>query len=354
VNGDTNGATDLFARNLTTGVTTRVTTGSGGAQLARGGSCVGGGMTPDGRFVAFNTTENGGTVYVKDTHTGTLTKASPDSGTVPQVTGFFGGAISDDGTKVLFLTRPRQLYQGAYRWINVIPARLMLRDLTTGLTTTLPTDNGVVADGEVRSIQFGLSPDGQRVAFVSSSPSLVAGDTNGRDDVFVMHLSTGTTMIASNTGVGVPTIGGGIFWRLSFVSNTQVGFLTGSTSSLGDRGYYLKDLASGALSLVLRDGEGGSTAMLSGDARTVVFSRTYSGFNTRIIARALATGAETIVSASASGTPSNGSSTGGIIARNGSRVAFGSSATNLISPRPRSGVFQIYVRSIGSGAVGVQ
>jgi hypothetical protein len=86
----------------------------------------------------------------------------------------------------------------------------------------------------------------------------------------------------------VPTIGGGIFWRLSFVSNTQVGFLTGSTSSLGDRGYYLKDLASGALSFVLRDGDGGSTAMLSGDARTVVFSRVPTAASTRASSRAIA------------------------------------------------------------------
>jgi Tol biopolymer transport system component len=354
VTGDTNGATDLFLRDLTTGVTTRVTTGTGGTQLRRGGRCVGGSMSPDGRFVAFNSTDNGGTVFVKDTHTGTLTKASPDSGTVAQVTGFFGGALSDDGQKVVFRTQPALLYAGAYRWTNVIPARLMVRDLAAGTLTTLPTDNGNIADGEVIGVQFGISPDGQRVTFVSSSSSLVAGDTNGRADVFVRDLSTGATTIASSASSGAPTTGGGIFWRLSFVSNTQVAFLTGSASSLGDPGYYVKDIASGALQLVLRDSDGGSTAMLSGDTRTVVFSRVYSGFNARIIARDRATGAETIVSASASGTPSNGSSTGGIISRNGSRVAFGSSASNLITPRPRSGVSQIYVRSIGSGAVGVQ
>jgi Tol biopolymer transport system component len=353
VSGDTNGATDLFLRNLTSGVTSRVSTGTGGTQLARGGRCVGGSMSSDGRFVAFNSTDNGGTVFVKDTHTGTLIKASPDSGTVAQVTGFFGGAVSDDGRKVVFRTQPQLLYAGAYRWTNVIPARLMVRDLITGTISTLPTDNGNVADGEVTGVQFGISPDGERVTFVSTSSSLVAGDTNGLADVFVRHLSTGATTIASSSSSGAPTTGGGIFWRLSFVSNSQVAFLTGSTSSLGERGYYLKDFASGALQLVLRDSDGGSTAMLSGDARTVVFARVYSGFNTRIIARDRTTGAETLVSASASGTPSNGNSTGGIISRNGTRVAFGSSASNLITPRPPSGVFQIYARSLGSAA-GVQ
>jgi hypothetical protein len=349
VSGDTNGASDLFLRNLATGLTTRVTTGSSGEQLARGGNCLGGGLTPDGRYVAFNSTEGGGTVYVKDTHTGTLTQASPDSGSVPRVTGFLGGALSDDGTKVLFITRPQQVYAGAYRWVNVIPARLMVRDLTTGSIETLPTDNGNVADGEVITIQSAMSPDGLRVAFVSSSSTLVAGDTNGRPDLFVMNLQDGSTVLASSTSGGVPAIGGGTYWRPAFVSNSQLAFGTGQNSNLGERGYYLKDVASGALQLVLRDSDGGSTAMLSGDARVAVFSRVYSGFNTRIIARDLATGVETLVSASDSGRPSNGSSTGAVISRTGSHVAFGSSASNLVTPRPPSGVFQIYVKRIGSG-----
>ena len=347
VGGDTNGAQDLFLRNLPTGVTWRVTTGPGGTQLARGGSCGGSTMTPDARLVAFNSVDHGGTVYVKNTQTGALTQVSPDSGAVPQVTGFFGGALSDDGTKVVFITKPQQVYVGAYRWVNVIPARLMLRDLTTGALVTLPTDNGNVADGEVTAIQFAISPDGQRVAFSSSSSTLVAGDTNGRPDLFVRNLADGTTVLASSTSSGAPAIAGGIYWRPAFVSNTQLAFGTGSNSSLGDRGLYLKDIASGALRLLLRDSEGGSSAVLSGDARLAVFNRIYSGFNTRIVARDLATGVETLVSSSASGTPSNGSATGAVVSRTGSHVAFGSSASNLWTPRPPTGVFQIYVRSLG-------
>jgi Tol biopolymer transport system component len=307
-------------------------------------------MTPDARRVAFNTPDGGGTVFVKDTQTGTLTKVSPDSGAVPQVIGFFGGALSDDGNKVLFITRPQQVYVGAYRWVNVVPARLMLRDLTTGSLVTLATDNGNVADGEVVAIQFAMSPDGQRVAFISSSATLVAGDTNGRPDLLVRNLADGTTVLASSTSSGVPATAGGIYWRPAFVSNSQLAFGTGSSSSLGERGLYLKDLTSGALQLVLRDSEGGSSAVLSGEARVAVFNRTYSGFSTRVVARDLGTGVETLVSSSASGTPSNGSSTGGVVSRTGSHVAFGSSASNLATPRPPTGVFQIYVKSISAGA----
>jgi len=349
VNGDTNGASDLFLRNLTTGITTRVTTGSTSAQLATGGHCTGTTMTPDGRLVAFNTGTAGGTVFVKNTQTGALTQASPAIGSIPQVTGFFGGVLSDDGRSVVFKTVPAQVYRGAYQWDNVVPARLMLRDLNTGSLITLPTDNGNAANGEVQGSRFAISPDGTRVAFASSSSTLVSGDTNGRADLFVLDLSNNTVTLASSTSAGIPATGGGTYWTPTFVSNTQLSFGTGSVSSLGDRGFYLKDLNSGALTLVLRDTDGGSTAVLSGDARFVVFSSNYSGFNARVFMRDLSTGVHTVVSANSSGTASNGSSTGAVISRNGSRVAFGSNASNLVTPRPPSGVFQIYVKSLAAG-----
>jgi hypothetical protein len=60
------------------------------------------------------------------------------------------------------------------------------------------------------------------------------------------------------------------------------------------------------------------------------------------------------VSASASGTLSNGSSTGAIVSRSGSHVIFGSSATNLVSPRPPRGVFQVYVTPIASSSAALR
>ncbi len=350
VNGDTNGASDLFLKNLTTGVTIRVTTGSGGEQLPTGGNCSGTTMTPDGRIVAFNTATAGGTVFVKNTQTGALTQASPALGTVPLVTGFFGGVVSDDGSKVVFRTVPAQTYLGAYTWANVVPARLMLRDLNTGTLITLPIDDGNVANGEVQGSRFAISPDGTRVAFVSSSSTLAAGDTNGRPDLFVLNLNDNTAVLASSTSAGTPATGGGTYWTPSFVSNTQLSFGTGSVSSLGDRGFYLKDLNSGALRLILRTTDGGSTAVLASDVRLVVFTRNYSGFNARVFSRDLSTGAETVIGASGTGTASNGSSTGAVISRNGTRVAFSSNASNLVTPRPPSGVFQTYVKSLPTGA----
>lgn len=343
VAADTNGRTDLFLRNLDTGVTQRVTTQSNGAQIAAGGSCLNTTMTPDARRVAF---VSGNAVFVKDTETGELLQASPPAGSVPQVTGFLGGVLSDDGRSVVFRTVPETVYAGSYTWVNVVPARLMLRDLDTGNLQTLDTDNGIVAQGEVIGVSFAISPDGTRVAFVSSASNLVPGDANARPDVFVRDLvSGGTTLVSSASDGTASNIAQ--YWTLSFASNAVVAFATGGVSSLGAKGLYLKDLDSGVLSLALGTSDGDASG-LSQDARQVVFTRLYSGWDRRVFVRDLATGQDALVSASAGGTASNGNATGARISRDGSTVIFGSNARNLVSPRPPSGVFQIYAKSTGS------
>lgn len=286
---------------------------------------------------------------MKNTETGLLTQASPPAGTVPQVTGFFGGVLSDDGTKVVFVTQPETRYEGAYQWVNVIPARLMLRDLSNGSLVTLATDNGIVAQGEVLTAQFAISPDGRRVTFTSSSASLVPGDANARPDVFVRDLISGATLLASSTSDGLAS-NSVQYLNPTFASNTQVAFVTGSASNLGVRGLYLKDLSSGTLSLVLSTSDGGTDAVLSGDAKKVAFGRLYSGFDSRVFVRDRATGQETLVSASANGVASNGNSSARVISRDGTRVVFGSNASNLVSPRPPASVYQVYAKVIAAPA----
>lgn len=62
------------------------------------------------------------------------------------------------------------------------------------------------------------------------------------------------------------------------------------------------------------------------------------------------TGVEALASGSASGAFSNGNAGGALISRDGARVVFGSSARNLVSPRPPANVFQIYAKVIAAAA----
>jgi hypothetical protein len=56
------------------------------------------------------------------------------------------------------------------------------------------------------SEQPAISADGHHVAFESSAPNLVAGDTNGSQDVFVRHRLTGMTERVSVTSKPVFTL----------------------------------------------------------------------------------------------------------------------------------------------------
>ena len=109
VPGDTNGAYDVFVRDLTTGVTTRVSVTSHGDQSNGGLGRVT--MTADGRLIAFqsdawNLVPNDGNlvqdVFVHDTQTGKTTRVSVSSSGA-EADAFSGNAaLSADGSLIAF------------------------------------------------------------------------------------------------------------------------------------------------------------------------------------------------------------------------------------------------------------
>ena len=343
ISGDTNSAADVFVKNLRTGAVVRVSTTSSGAQM-HGAVCRA--MTPDARFVLLS---DGTALYVKNLATQALTLVTPPPGVVANNQGFIGGAISDDGTKVAFITVPTQTYIGQYEYTNNVPARVMVRDLASGTLTTLATDDGVVAHGEVLSFELAISPDGKKVMFESSSAALVANDANGQADMFVRDLATGSTSLVSSDSQGTPAAAVvccfSSYYQPRFVSNTKVSFIQAQPSSLGDRGTLTKDLANGATQLLLTSVEG-DNVMLSADGSRLAFTRSYSGFDRRAYVRNVATGQEQVVSATAAGVQSNGNVVSVLLSRDLSAVAFGSNATNLLSPALAAPTPQVYVKTI--------
>jgi WD40 repeat protein len=349
VAGDSNASTDVFLKNLNTGAVTRISTQSDGTQMAAGATCAA--LTPDGSRALLRA-PTGGTLWVKNLGSGTLTQVTPAPDSIAQNTGFAGGAISDDGNLVVFKTAPTQLFLGAYRFVNAVPRRLMLRDLRDNSLVTLPTDDGVVANGEVDIAPAALSPDGTLVAFASTSSGLVVDDGNGQLDVFVRNLATGTTTLVSRDSTGAPaapTVSG--FFRyhnVRFAANGLLQFNAAQPSTLGPRGEYARNLGTQQTSLLLSDSEG-SSAQLSADGRRLAFQRIIPGSaNFRAFVRDLTSGSEQVVNTTAAGTTGNGNVASVQISRDGSSVAFGSNATNLIKPKPPAGIFQVYLKVIAS------
>src|SRR5882762_9285321 len=109
VTGDTNGKCDVFVKNLTTGVTTRVSTDSNGTE--GNNQSYYSSISADGTKVAFESYasnlvdgDTNGTwdVFVKDLTTGVTTRVSTDSNGVQGDSDSFNPAITPDGTKVAF------------------------------------------------------------------------------------------------------------------------------------------------------------------------------------------------------------------------------------------------------------
>ncbi|MFM8332732.1 MAG: TolB family protein, partial [Candidatus Methylumidiphilus sp.] len=203
VAGDTNGILDVFVKDLQTGATTRVSTDSAGAQANYYSySPV---LSADGRYVAFfsgasnlavgDTELDTTDVFVKDMQTGVTAWVSTYS------TGGFHGyspAISADGRLVAFPSTASKLVVGDTNGYSDI----FIKDLQMGTTTRASTDNAGAQANENSFYDTTLSADGRFVAFTSYASNLVAGDTNGAADIFVKDLQTGATALVSASSAG--------------------------------------------------------------------------------------------------------------------------------------------------------
>lgn len=201
VPNNTNQPRDVFVRNLQTGITTLVSVNSFGTNGGNHHSFLRGGISADGRFVAFtswasdlvaNEDTNGDQdVFVRDLQTGTTTLVSVNQfGTGSGNGGSWYSAISADGRFVAFVSHASDLVGTdtndgavtAYEKIDVF-----VRDVQTG-TTTLMSVNEFGTDSGNAGYSFGglaLSADGRVVVFTSNASDLVANDTNGQGDIFV-------------------------------------------------------------------------------------------------------------------------------------------------------------------------
>ncbi len=97
-------------------------------------------------------------------------------------------SISADGTRIAFESDANNLVAGDSNGDDDI----FVHDTVTGTTTRV----SVASDGTQGNNHSRLgtiSADGTKVAFISWASNLVAGDTNIREDVFVHDLTTGTT-----------------------------------------------------------------------------------------------------------------------------------------------------------------
>ncbi|MBI4200733.1 MAG: PD40 domain-containing protein, partial [Chloroflexi bacterium] len=196
VPGDTNGTADIFLRDWQGGATNIVSLSSSGAQ-GNGGSG-GPSMSTDTRFIAFHSyasnlvagdTNNVQDVFVHDRQTGATSRVSVSTAVVQGNQASVNPTISADGRFVAFGSYASNLVAGDTNNVQDV----FVHDRQTGETTRASVSTAG-AQGFNASGFPAISVDGRFVAFQSDSFNLVAGDTNGKSDIFVRDLGPRLTV----------------------------------------------------------------------------------------------------------------------------------------------------------------
>jgi Tol biopolymer transport system component len=204
VGGDTNGARDIFVHYLISGETTRVSVASGGAQ--GNGDSWEPSISADARYVAFSSdatnlvagdTNGYVDVFVHDRATNQTTRVSLAAGGGQGNGDCRTPCISADGRYVAFSSEATNLVSGDTNGY----ADVFVRDRFTGTTQRVSVASGG-AQANGMSQYTVISADGRCVAFQSAASNLVAGDTNGVDDIFVHDRALGTTERVSVSDAG--------------------------------------------------------------------------------------------------------------------------------------------------------
>lgn len=302
VANDTNSVTDIFRYDTQTATYIRVSVSSAGVQ-GNGNS-----ITPiisgNGRYVAFRSDANNlvvndsngySDVFLRDMQMNTTTRISVNSIGNP-LTGsgiIMPYDISSDGQYVLMVSNKPDIVPNDTNnsW------DIFLYDRQTG-TTSRASVNGNGDQLDLGAVDGNLSDNGRYLAFSSSSPNLVANDTNNAPDAFVKDLQTGqVTRISVNSGGNQATYPGSVNFPFLIVDDISAD------------GRYVT-FASNADNLVAND--------TNGDAWDQFFHDRQTGQTKRI-------------SINNDGTQADGISGNGVISDDGRYVFFESFATNLVA-----------------------
>lgn len=328
-------------------------------------------ISGDGRYVVFESqasnlgpTPNPGgysDVFVRDLVSGITQRVNTNASGLPANSNSASPTISANGRYVAFRSFANNLVAGDTngQW------DVFVKDLQTGGVVRASTaTGGGQSNGESNSAS--LSADGQRVVFVSLASNLVANDTNGVADVFVKDLGTGTLVRASTDVLGNEANGlsnepaiSGDGSRVAFRS--QANNLVPNDTNFDD--IFVKDLATGAVVRASTDASGGqanhhsNSPSLSADGTKVAFYTAASnlvpgdtnGF-TDVYVKDVVSGAVTRASLTASGVQANQHCYIPSLSADGTKVSFTSNATNLVA-NDTNASYDVFVKDLQTGGL---
>ncbi|MFZ0825891.1 MAG: hypothetical protein WAO02_00575 [Verrucomicrobiia bacterium] len=235
-------------------------------------------LTPDGRFVAFECTEefpatniynqaynaanrslvpndnnHAYDVFLRDLTTNTIELVSGCQPALPSQTPAGSGAASifsvdAAGRFIAFGSAADSLVPNITNKYRAV----LVHDLLGGSNLVVSTDLTGLANANGMSSDPSLSGDGRYVVFTSSATNLTAGDTNNAQDVFLRDLQAGTTTQISldaslttyNDSYSASISANGRY--VLFHSTAKIATITGPSSSGADN-LFLSDLQASAI-----------------------------------------------------------------------------------------------------------
>lgn len=314
-------------------------------------------ISDDGRFVAFiskasnlvspDVNELAADAFVRDRQLGVTTLVSvTSSGVQPLTESATSVSISGNGQVVAFVSAATTLVLDDTN----NEADVFVRDLAAGLTervsvaTSGQQGDSPVAVGVVDPV---LSENGRFVAFMSRMNTLVPGDFNNGNDIFVRDRMLNTTVRASLTSAGAEVSPGSMSPPAITADGRHVFFASNTNFIAGDGtcdGIFIRDLVLNTTSCPVLDpldvytGSAARRPAVSADGRFVAFTSSEDHYVpgetdwVQVYVHDRTTGAIHRASASQYGVPANGSASARVdITGDGQLVAFDTAAFNLVA-----------------------
>src|SRR5258706_6299817 len=329
-------------------------------------------VSADGRFVAFASPgndfvdgdSNGAMdIFLRDMNSGTTAMVSATQTGAPADLGALANnvagkrEISDDGRYVAFASSATNLLPTS----NLGKAQVYVKDMATGLVTRASVD-GTNAAGNDASSAPALSGNGRVVAFLSLAANFSSLSTSHTTQLFARDLDAGLTTLESVSSAGAPVLA----WPasapalsfdghyLAFETRAQ---LESRDRDAGTYDVYLRDrlLHTTVLASVSPNAASGADsrgASISADGRWLGFQPLDNMPASRdpknimdVFLYDRSTDAVTLVSVNDAGQQANAPSTSASVSSDGRLVVLQTTASNLVISPTSTGA-QLYVRDM--------
>jgi len=350
VDNDDNGLRDIFLKDKQTGFIKRVSTSANEAES--NGTSGRAKISADGNYVVFQSTASnlviGDTngawdIFRKNVNTGNITRVSTDNTENQSRNNSYYASINADGRYVVFESQANDLVPGD----NNDYTDVFYKDMQTGTLTRISTDsNNQQANDE--SQEASISGDGRYVVFSSTANNLVADDSNNASDIFLKDLQTGTTTRVSTDIVGSESNGSSRTPVIS-ANGLYMVFISLANNLVinDDNNYYdiyVKNLVTSEIVLASSDNNGvvgnrdSSAPDISADGRYIVFQSTAYNLAAEdknnkydVFVKDLLTANIERISTNSNGEEGQGHSRYPVISDDGYKITYYSNASNIVT-----------------------